>query len=412
MLQSLFGLFVLIGLGWVFSEQRAKIALRPILAGLALQLGLAALFLHVPPLQRGLAGLNAAVVALADATKAGTAFVFGFLGGGPLPFDEKFPGASFNLAFQALPQVIVVSALASLLFYWGVLPLVVRGLSWVLRKTLGIGGAVGISAAATIFIGMVEAPLLARPYLKDMSRSELFVVMSTGMATIAGTVMVLYATILARAVPNAAGNILLASLINAPAAIVIARMMIPDTAPPTGGALVVPEPASSSIDAIAKGTLSGVQLLINIVAFLLVLVALVHLVNQMLGLLPDAGGGPLTLQRLLGYVMAPVCWLMGVPWSEAPAAGALMGTKTVLNEFIAYIDLANLPPGTLSERSRVIMTYALCGFANFGSLGILIGGLGTMAPERRADIVELGPKAILSGTLATCMSGAVVGLLS
>ena len=396
----------------LLSERRSQIALRPVVAGLLLQVGLAFLFLHVPPLQRGLGGLNAAVGALADATKAGTAFVFGFIGGGPLPFDEKFPGASFNLAFQALPQVIVVSALSSLLFHWKVLPIVVRGLSWVLQRTLGIGGAVGISAAATIFIGMVEAPLLARPYLKQMSRGELFVVMSTGMATIAGTVMVLYATILAKVVPNAAGHILLASLINAPAAIVMAKMMIPDTAPPTSGAMVTPEPASSSIDAIARGTLSGVQLLINIVAFLLVLVALVHLVNTLLGLLPDAGGSAVTLQRLLGYVMAPICWLMGIPWSEAPAAGALMGTKTILNEFIAYLDLASLPPGTLSERSRVIMTYALCGFANFGSLGILIGGLGTMAPERRHDIAQLGPKAILSGTLATCMSGAVVGVLT
>jgi CNT family concentrative nucleoside transporter len=176
--------------------------------------------------------------------------------------------------------------------------------------------------------------------------------------------------------------------------------------------MVTPDPASSSIDAIARGTLSGVQLLINIVAFLLVLVALVHLVNMLLGLFPNAGGSALTLQRLLGYVMAPVCWLMGIPWSEAPAAGALMGTKTILNEFIAYLDLANLPPGTLSDRSRIIMTYALCGFANFGSLGILIGGLGTMAPERRHDIAQLGPKAILSGALATCMSGAVVGIFT
>ncbi|HYM32400.1 MAG TPA: nucleoside transporter C-terminal domain-containing protein [Candidatus Cybelea sp.] len=412
MVQSAFGFCVLIALAWALSENRWRVGLRPVLGGLALQIGLAALFLSVPQLQEGLNVVNRAVIALADATRAGTSFVFGFLGGGPLPYDEKVPGASFNLAFQALPQVVVVSALSSLLFYWKILPAVVRALSWVLQRVMGIGGAVGISAAATIFIGMVEAPLLCRPYLKQMSRGEIFVVMSTGMATIAGTVMVIYATMLAKVIPNSGGNILLASLINAPAAIVVAKLMIPDHTAPTGGTMIAPEPAASSIDAIAKGTASGVHLLINIVAFLLVLVALVYMANQLLGLLPEAGGHALTLQRILGYVMAPVCWLMGIPWSEAQVAGGLMGTKTILNEFIAYLDLASLPPEALSVRSRVIMTYAMCGFANLGSLGILIGGLGTMAPERSRDIVSLGPRAIVSGTLATCMSGAVVGVFS
>jgi CNT family concentrative nucleoside transporter len=257
---------------------------------------------------------------------------------------------------------------------------------------------------------MVEAPLLIRPYLREMTRSELFAVMTCGMATIAGTVMVLYASIIGRVIPDAMGQILIASMISAPAALTVSRLMVPETGKETAGRLVPPRTADSSMDAITSGTTDGLKLLLNIVAMLIVLIALVSLANQILGLLPTAGGSPITLQRLLGYVMAPVVWLMGVPWAEAHTAGALMGTKTVLNELIAYVELANLPPGALSERSRLIMTYAMCGFANFGSLGIMIGGLGSIAPERRQEIISLGMRSIVSGTLATCMTGAVVGI--
>ncbi|HEB79597.1 MAG TPA: nucleoside:proton symporter, partial [Rhodospirillales bacterium] len=255
-------------------------------------------------------------------------------------------------------------------------------------------------------------PLLVRPYIKNLSRGELFMVMTCGMATIAGTVMVIYATFLKSVVPDAIGHILTASLINAPAAIMVARVMIP-VAAPSGEreAIVLPREAGSSLDAIAKGAQSGVTLLINVAAMLVVLVALVSLANLGLGLLPDLTGEPITLQRLLGYIMAPVVWLMGIPWAEAQTAGGLMGIKTVLNEFLAYMELGNLPEGALSPRSRLIMTYALSGFANFGSVGIMIGGLGAMVPERRDEVVSLGMKSIVSGTIATCLTGAIAGII-
>jgi len=411
-LQSAFGLLVFVGFAWAISENRRAASLRVAVSGIAAQLILAALLLKLPPLEAALASLNDLVLVLQDATAAGTSFVFGFLGGGPLPFEETQPGASFVLAFRALPLIIVISALTAVLTYWRILPWIVRGFAVALEKSLGVGGAVGLGTAANVFVGMVEAPLFIRPYLAALSRSELFVIMVTGMATIAGTVLVLYATIIEPVIPNAVGNLLTASLISAPAAITIALLMIPQTTASTAGELVPDRGANSTMDAITRGTRSGLELFLIVVAMLLVLVALVFLVNAALALLPDVGGQPISLERLLGYLMAPVCWLMGVPWSEAMTAGALMGIKTILNEFLAYLRLAALPEGALSDRSELIMTYAMCGFANFGSLGILIGGLSTMVPERRDEVVALGLRSILAGTLATCSTGAVVGILS
>jgi CNT family concentrative nucleoside transporter len=410
LLQGILGVVVLLAFAWALSEDRRRFPWRIVVAGLALALVLAAALLKLPAFKAVFIALNQLLGALERATQAGTAFVFGYLGGGPLPFAETAPGTSFVLAFRALPLVLVVSALSSLLFYWRVLPLVVKGVSRVLQKTLGIGGALGVSAAADIFVGMVEAPLFVRPYLKDMTRSELFSVMTCGMATIAGTVMVLYASLLGPVIPDAMGHILSASLISVVAGLTVAAVMIPPQPAATAGDIAPPQDARGAMDAVTKGTLAGVQLLANIIAMLIVLVALVSIANMALGLLPEWGGKPVTLQRLLGIVMAPVVWLAGIPWSEAQAAGGLMGTKTILNELIAYVDLAGLPPGTLSQRSRIIMLYALCGFANLGSLGILIGGLGTMVPERRSEIVALGMKSIVSGTLATLVTAALVGL--
>jgi CNT family concentrative nucleoside transporter len=411
-LQSTFGILVFVGLAWTLGEDRRRFPWRIVLAGLGLQLALALALLKLPLFKGLFLAMNEALGALEHATQAGTGFVFGYLGGGPAPFAVSDPSSTFVLAFRALPLVLVVSALSSLLFHWRVLPWLVRLVSRLLQKSLGIGGAVGLSAAADIFVGMVEAPLLVRPYLAAMSRGELFSVMTCGMATIAGTVMALYASFLAHVVPDAMGHILTASLVSTPGALLIAALMVPAGDSTTAGSLRPPESARSSMEAITQGTLAGVALLINIVAMLLVFVALVSLANLLLGLLPDLFGQPLTLQRGLGWLMAPVVWLMGIPWAEATTAGALMGTKTVLNELVAYLDLARLPADALSPRSALIMTYALCGFANLASLGILIGGLATMVPERSADIVTLGPKAIVSGTLATLLTGAVVGLLS
>ncbi|MBI4195514.1 MAG: nucleoside:proton symporter [Betaproteobacteria bacterium] len=409
-LQSAAGLAALLLIAWAISENRRLVPWRIVISGVLLQLALAALLLKAPPLKHFFLALNEALLALERATQAGTAFVFGYLGGGTPPFAESHPGSSFVLAFRALPLILVVSALSSLLFYWRVLPFVVRSISRVLEKTMGVGGAVGLSTAANVFVGMVEAPLFIRPYLARMSRGELFIVMTCGMAGIAGTVMVLYASLLGPVVPDAMGHILSASLISAPAAIVIAALMVPPQGAPTAGELNAQPAATGAMDAITRGTLDGLALLLNIVALLIVLVALVTLVNLALGALPEVGGKSLTLQRILGALMAPLVWLAGVPWNESLAAGALMGTKTILNEFIAYADMAQLPPEALSPRSRLIMTYALCGFANFGSLGIMIGGLATMVPERRDEVVALGLRSIVSGTLATLATGAAVGV--
>jgi CNT family concentrative nucleoside transporter len=413
--QSALGIVAIIVTAWVLSEDRGRPPYRIAAAGVAIQIAVAAILLKTGLFAEFFLGLNSAVTAIQDATRAGTSFVFGYVGGGPLPFTETYPGASFIFAFQALPLILVVSALSALLFHWRVLPLVVRGFAWALDKTMGVGGAAGMAVAANVFVGMVEAPLLIRPYMAKLTRGELFMVMTAGMATIAGTMMILYATVLVSVVPDAMGHILTASLINAPAAITIAKLMVPGInvgeGSQAGENVHLSTEASGAMDAITQGTTRGVQLLINVVAMLVVLVALVSLANIVLGLLPEVAGGALTLERLLGWAMVPLVWLMGVPWEQAQTAGGLMGIKVILNEFLAYIELAKLPADALDDRSRLIMTYALCGFANFGSLGIMIGGLATMAPERRSEIVELGPKSIVAGVLATSLSGAVIGLL-
>jgi CNT family concentrative nucleoside transporter len=412
-LQALLGIVALPAIAWLLSEDRRAVDWRRAAIALLATILLAASMLHIPGARAVFAFLSHGVDALGAATRAGTSFVFGYLGGGPLPFEPRFPGGEFVLAFQALPLVIVASAISALLFHWRILPAVVRAFGRVLERTLGVGGAVGVSTAANIFLGMVEAPLFIRPYLAALSRGELFVVMAGGMAGVAGTVMVLYAAILGSAVDGALGHILAASVAGAPAAILFARIMVPDREDRrTGAALSADEGrAGSAMDAIARGAASGIELLVGIVAMLIALVALVHLANAMLGALPDVAGAPLALERILGAAMAPVCWLMGVPWPEAATAGRLMGTKTVLNEFLAYLELARTPPEALSPRSRTIMLYALCGFANLGSVGIMIGGISAMCPGRRAEIAALGMKALVAGTFCTCLLGAIVGAI-
>lgn len=409
--QGLVGIALLIGLAVLASENRRAVSWRVVAAGLSVQAALALLLLKVPAAKVLFLGLDRAVDALQAATRAGTAFVFGYVGGGPAPWTAADPAAGFVLAFQALPLVLLMSALSALLYHWRILPLVVKAASRLLEKSMGVGGAVGVSASATAFLGMIEAPLLIRPYVGRLSRGELFLVMTAGMSTIAGTVMVLYATFLEGVIPDAIGHLLTASLISVPAGLMVGKIMVPDESR-TGAQLADDGHVyAGSMDAVVRGTMDGVRLLVGIVAMLVVLVALVNLANGILALAPDVAGAPLTLQRAMGWVMAPVAWAMGVPASEMVTAGALMGTKTVLNELLAYLQLAHLPPEALSPRSRLIMTYGLCGFANLGSLGILIAGLSVMAPERRADIVALGGRSIFSGTLASCLTGTVVGLL-
>lgn len=411
MLRGLLGCAALLVIAYAFSESRRGVAWRTVVAGVALQWIFAMLLVWFAPARSVILLLNDGATALQNATDAGTGFLFGYLGGGPLPFAETHPGASFILAFKALPLVLVISALASVLFHWGVLQRITGAFAWLLRRVMGIGGALAVGAAVHVFVGMIEAPLLVRPYLAKMQRGELFALMTCGMAGVAGTVMVIYAGFLTPVIPDALGHILTASIISTPAALAIAALMVPFGASPAEARITVDKPPVSTLDAVVRGTMDGIPVLAGIVALLLVTVALVSLINMAFGQLPFWDGA-ITLQRIFALPFRPVMWLIGVPWDQSVAAAGLMGTKTVLNEFVAYLALADLPADALSPHSRLIVTYALCGFANFGSLGIMIGGLGVMVPERRQEIVGLGLRSILAGTLATCSSGAVIGVLT
>ncbi len=423
-LQAILGIIVFIAIAVGCSEQRRLPPWKLLLAGLGLQLLFALLVFRVELLQQLLAAINRGVSAIVNATEAGSLFIFGYLGGDPTNVSYPYPiedaGATVILAFRILPLILIFTVLSAVLWHYRILPLIVRGFAIVLRRSMGVGGAVGVSAAANIFIGMVESPALIRPYIKTLTRSELFVVMSCGMATIAGSVMVLYSVVLQDLLDNALGHILTASVISAPAAIMLALIMVP-----ARGAAVEQELQQgiieeieiathyhSLMDAITRGTSDGLKLMVNVGAMLLVLITLVALLNSLLSLLPVPGGEALTLQGLFGYVFAPLVWLMGVPWQEAQIAGGLLGIKTALNEFLGFLALVVLPAGSLSDKSTIILTYALCGFANFGSLGIMIAGLSGMCPERAQEIVTLAPKSLISGTLATCMTGAIAGLLT
>lgn len=411
--QGLLGIVALPALAWAMGENRRRVRWRLVAVALALQVGLALMLLRIPPLRAALQGINDWVVALQTATREGTAFVFGYLGGGPPPFAITEPAHAFVLAFQALPILLLMSALSALLFHWRILPWLVKGCSVVLERTLRIGGAVGVAAAANVFFGMVEAALMIRPYVAKLGRGELFMVMTCGMATIAGTMFVLYATMLAPVLPDAAGQLLVASVISAPAALMISELMLPAGGDGTSAeVLTAPSHEGGAIEAVLAGTSAGVTLLIDIVALLLVLVALVSLADAILALLPEVAGKPVSLQGLVAWPMRPIAWLIGVPWSEVPAAAHLLATKVVLNELVAYAELAALPADALSPHSKLIVIYALCGFANIASAGIMIGGMAAMAPERRPEIARLGLRSIISGLLATCLTGAVVGLLA
>ena len=410
--QPIIGLAVLIALAWCLSEDRRGFSWRIVAAGLAAQLLAAVLLLRLPGSQIVFVWINYGVLALQQATEAGTSLVFGFLGGAPLPFEESFPGAAFVLAFRSLPLVLVVGALSTLLYHWRVLPLIVRAFAWLLAKVMRIGGAASFATAANIFVGMVESPLLVKPYLDRMSRADLFVVMTAGLASIAGTVYALYSILLQDLLPNAAGHLLTASVLSAPAAVVVARLMIPAGAGGDPERIEFKRLYDSAMDAISAGTIDGLKLLAYVIGFVLVLVALVELANIVLGVLPDVLGAPLTMQRVLGWALAPAAWLIGVPWADATVAGQLLGSKIVLTEFIAYLDMSQLGPDELGDRSRLILTYAMCGFANFGGLGIMLGGLGAMVPSRRKDVIELGMKSLIAGNIATLMTGAVAALVA
>ncbi|ODT01611.1 MAG: nucleoside:proton symporter [Erythrobacter sp. SCN 62-14] len=399
------------------SENReARPSWRWIAGALALQGALALVVVRVPFVWDLMGYANSAVQAIEQATLVGSSYMFGYLGGAPLPF-QLAEGAEppLVIAFQILPLVIVFSALAALLWHWGVLRAAVSGLSFLLRRSLGVSGVVGLSGGANMFLGVVESPLVVRAYFAKMSRAELFQVMALAMATISGAILILYATTLSRTVPDAVGHMIAASLVSLPAALLIARLMVPQTGDRLATELDEAEPGlkyESSIDAIVKGTMDGMQLFLAVIAVIIVVFALVALSDQALALAPQVEGEPLTLKRLFGWAFAPLMWLIGVPWFEAQAAGALMGTKAVLNEYVAYLELAALPAGTLGPRSLLIVTYALCGVANLASVGLLVSTIGTLCPERRAEAAGLGIKSWIAGNLATAMTGAWIGLIT
>ncbi len=410
-MQAVVGIAILFGVAWLLSEDRSRVNWRLLAVGLAMQALLALLLLKVPLVSELLLGVNVLVRAVERATQAGTSLVFGYLGGGAAPFRVDVEGALYLLAFRVLPQILVFSVLVAVLWHWRILPWIIRVFGALLRRSLGVGGPVGTAGAASVFLSMVEAPLVIRAYLAGLSRSELFSIMTCGMGTVAGTVMVLYASVLQEVIEGALGHILVASIINVIGAILISRTMIPPTAAEREGAQVSLAYAGT-MDAITKGTADGLRLALNVGAMLVVLVSLVALVNQALSAI-EVGGAGLTLERILGWAFAPVAWLMGVPWQEAHTAGGLLGVKLVLNELVAYLQLAALVGGgeALSAGTQLILTYGLCGFTNFGSLGILLGGLSALLPERRSDLLELGPKTLISGTLVSCITGALVGLI-
>ena len=415
--RGLLGIALMVLLAWVISEDRsARPTWRWIAGALALQAGLALLIVRVPFVWDAVTLANEAVAAIERATLDGSSYMFGYLGGAPLPFElAQGAEAPVIIAFQILPLVIVFSALAALLWHWGALRWLVDGLSFLLRRTLRVSGVVGLSGGANMFLGVVESPLVVRAYFAQMSRADLFQVMVLAMATISGAILILYATTLSRTVPDAVGHMISASLISLPAALLIAKLMVPGAASAEGEE---PDAGSqglkfeSSIDAIIKGTMDGMQLFLAVIAVIIVVFALVSLADQLLALLPMVDGEPLSLKRAFGWLFSPLMWLIGVPWAEAQAAGSLMGTKAILNEYVAYLELAALPPSTFAPRSLLIVTYALCGVANLASIGLLVSTIGTLCPERRAEVAGLGVRSWIAGNMATAMTGAWIGVIT
>jgi CNT family concentrative nucleoside transporter len=413
-IQGLIGIALLLLFAWLLSEQRMQ---RPsglwIGGALLIQLGLALLLVKVPIVWKVVTLANYGVSAIEKATLAGSGYMFGYLGGAPLPFGLA-PGTAppVIIAFQILPLIIVFSALSALLWHWGILTRLVQGLSWLLQRSMGVSGVVGLGGGANLFLGVVESPLIVRPYLERMSRSELFAMMVLAMSTISGAVLVLYASTLSRTVPDATGHMISASIISLPAALLLAKIMVP------GGGRTDDDDAEpalrydGSMDAIVRGTMDGVQLFLAVIGVIIVMFALIALADQVLTALPAIDGAPVTVRRAFGWLFAPMMWTLGVPWDQAPQAGALMGTKAILNEYVAYLDLAALPLDTFDLRSKLIITYALCGFANLASIGLLVSTIGTLAPSRRAEVAALGVKSWIAGNFASAMTGAVIGLVS
>jgi CNT family concentrative nucleoside transporter len=411
--QSLTGLAATLAVCWAISEDRRRFPWKLAIGAVAVQAALVLLLFGVPAARGVLQAMGQAVDGLGASTQDGTRFVFGFLAGGDQPYPLSNPSSLYILAFHVLPVILVVCALSALLWHWRILKWIVKGFGFLFQRTLGLRGAPALATAATIFMGQVEGPIFIRAYLAALTRSELFMLVTVGMSCVAGSVMVAYATILKDVLPNAAAHLLTASIISAPAGVLLARIIVPAEPDEAHGELGAAEDKSyaSSVDALIRGTSDGLTVVLNVAATLVVIVALAAMADRLLGLLPLIQGRPVSIERVLGVIFTPLAWSLGIPWREAGTAGSLLGVKLVLTEFSAFIQLARTPHDVLSERSRMIMTYALCGFANLASVGINVAGYSVLIPSRRDEVIALVWKALLAGFLATCMTASVVGAM-
>ncbi len=409
--RAILGILLIYGICWSLSEKRKLFPWKIVLGATAMQFAFALILFWIDPIKNILLQANVVVDGLQNATRAGTGFVFGYVGDNAAASDLLGNPPPPLFFFQILPIIIVVAALSAILWHWRVLRWVTNGFAYVFQRAMGLGGATSLAVSANVFMGMTEAPVLIRPYIKGMTRSELLIMMTAGFATIAGSVLVVYGAFLDGKMLNPLPQLLAASLIASPAAVAVALTLIPETTPSNERMQQPDFKYASTMDAFSTGATDGLKIVFNIATMLIAALALLWLVNAGLGLIPDVAGAPLSIERVLGWVFAPLMYMIGVPWDEAARSGSLMGVKTVLTEFVAFIQLAEIPLEDMDPRTRMITAHAICGFANFGSMGILIGGLSIIEPARRDDFLTLAWRTLLAGTLATCLSGAVVGAL-
>lgn len=409
--RGMLGLLAFTAMAWGLSEERRPSTLWRVGAALLYQFVFAIALTHVPAIATLLGAIAHGVDALQNSAGDGARFVFGYLAGGPQPYAAAPTASSpFIFAFQALPAILLVSGLSALLWHWRILQVAVRGCAWVFGRLFGVSGPVGVSTSACIFLGMVEAPLLVRPLLPTLARGELFIIMVDGMSVVAGSTMILLGSVIGARIPGAFVHILTASLVSTPMAIALARLIVPSPSERVRAPLALASPYRSSLDALTSGTISAIHMAANVAALLIVFVGLVGLINRGLGNF-SVDGIRLSLGTIFGWVFSPIAWLMGVPSGDYVAVGGLLGTKVTTNEVVAFGQFAALPPGALSSKGALMVTYALASFGNFGSVAILIGMLTTFIPEKADEIVRLGPRALAASFLTSCMTGTVIGLL-
>ena len=409
-IQSLIGIVALILIALPFSESIQEIKVKFIIYALLIQTSLAFILLEIPFISSFFDVMSIAVESLRLSAIEGSSFVFGYLGGGEAPFEVSNNQNLPIFAFTFLPMLIFLSALSALLWHWKILPFLIKLLAKLFEKPLDAKGPIGLAATANIFLGQLEAPLLIKPYLNKMNQRDLLIIMTVGMSTIAGSVMVLYITWLDDKFLGVIGHFLTASILSVPAAIMFSNILIPSAQTELKTAKEDLKMYESSMDAISVGTKDGLNMFLSVIASLIVFLSLVALADFMLGIIPNVYGEPISLQRIAAFIFAPIAWLMGIPFSEIIPAGNLLGTKTIFNELIAFNDLRDLDTNILSERSQLIMLYGICGFANISSVGILLGGLSAICPDIRGTLLKIAFRALFAATLASCLTGTVVSL--